>query len=336
MKRMWAVLLALVSPAVLAESAQDAAIRQAVDKSLPLLQVTGPAFWKGSGCISCHNNTIPDMAVELARARGFAVDLAAQQAAARQTAEFLELRRERLLEGLPPSGGQNTMGSLLYTMALTRVPASEVTDASARYQKLLQAPNGSWPVQNHRPPMVASSITLTAMTIRGLDEYAPPAQRAEYARSIRRAVDWLAAAAPKTNEDHAFKILGLAWGGGPRKLVRETAAQLIAQQRADGGWSQLPALESDSYATGQALVALHEAGVATTDPVYARGVAFLLKTQAADGSWHVKSRSEPSQEYFEAGYPYGTDQFISAAGGAWATAALALTRAPSVAALLRR
>jgi hypothetical protein len=64
----------------------------------------------------------------------------------------------------------------------------------------------------------------------------------------------------------------------------------------------------------------------TGDPIYRKGVEFLLRTQAADGSWHVKTRSDPTQIYFEAGYPYGWDQFISAAGGSWATAALALTK----------
>ncbi len=64
----------------------------------------------------------------------------------------------------------------------------------------------------------------------------------------------------------------------------------------------------------------------TTDPVYQRGVDFLLRSQLPDGSWHVKSRAEPVQIYFEGGYPHGVDQFISVAGASWATTALALTQ----------
>ena len=61
-----------------------------------------------------------------------------------------------------------------------------------------------------------------------------------------------------------------------------------ASQRKDGGWSQTEALESDAYATGSALVVLHRAGgLATADPAYQRGIAFLLKSQLADGSWLV-------------------------------------------------
>ena len=86
---------------------------------------------------------------------------------------------------------------------------------------------------------------------------------------------------------------------------------------------------SDAYATGEALYALNAAGrMPATDPVYAKGVKYLLNTQAADGSWHVKSRSIWVQPYFESGFPYGHDQWISAAGTSWATMALSLTVEP--------
>jgi len=62
----------------------------------------------------------------------------------------------------------------------------------------------------------------------------------------------------------------------------------LREQRADGGWSQLPTLASDAYATGLALVALHQGGVLPVDhAAYRRGVEFLLRTQLEDGSWFV-------------------------------------------------
>jgi N-acyl-D-amino-acid deacylase len=54
-----------------------------------------------------------------------------------------------------------------------------------------------------------------------------------------------------------------------------------------------------------------------------RGIEFLLKTQQPDGSWHVKSRAVKFQPYFQSGFPYDHDQWISAAATAWATVALA-------------
>jgi gamma-glutamyltranspeptidase/glutathione hydrolase len=85
-------------------------------------------------------------------------------------------------------------------------------------------------------------------------------------------------------------------------------------------------MDSDAYATGSVLVALHEAADVRTDaPVYQHGVRFLLDSQRADGSWYVASRSKPFQLYFESGFPHGKDQFISLAASSWAATALAIS-----------
>jgi hypothetical protein len=119
-------------------------------------------------------------------------------------------------------------------------------------------------------------------------------------------------------------LLGLAWGNAAPALIKDAVRSLAAAQRSDGGWNQLPGMVSDSYATGQVLYALNTAGkMAVTDSVYRRGVDYLLRSQAADGSWHVTTRSIWLQPYFESGFPYARDQFISTAGTAWAVMALA-------------
>ena len=66
-------------------------------------------------------------------------------------------------------------------------------------------------------------------------------------------------------------------------------------------------------------------GLPASDPAVQRGTAFLLRTQADDGTWHVKSRAMKIQPYFESGFPYGHDQWISQAGTAWASIALTVT-----------
>ena len=107
--------------------------------------------------------------------------------------------------------------------------------------------------------------------------------------------------------------------------TRRRGEAVARAQRGDGGWAQIDGLASDAYATGSALVALHEAGgLPSNDPAYRRGVAFLVRTQKDDGTWFVASRSKPFQPYFESGFPYGKDQFISVAASGWAAAALAL------------
>ena len=126
-----------------------------------------------------------------------------------------------------------------------------------------------------------------------------------------------------------MQVLGLAWAKAMGSESKAAVKALVAEQRTDGGWGQLHALESDSYATGQALVALQAAGLKTTDPVFERGIAFLLRTQRPDGSWLVRSRSIPFQPYKESGFPYGKDQWVSAAGTSWAVMALSLADSPS-------
>ncbi len=62
--------------------------------------------------------------------------------------------------------------------------------------------------------------------------------------------------------------------------------------------------------------------LAVGDAVFRKGVDYLMRTQASDGSWQVRSRAIWFQPYFESGFPYGQDQFISSAGTAWAVLAL--------------
>ena len=131
--------------------------------------------------------------------------------------------------------------------------------------------------------------------------------------------------AAKVSEDRVFRLLGLKEAGADPKEVAAAAWNLLQKQRPDGGWAQLDGGSSDAYATGSALVALHQSGELKTDsPAYRAGLAYLLKTQRPDGTWFVKSRSKPFQPYYESGFPYEKDQFISITASGWATAALVL------------
>ena len=122
-----------------------------------------------------------------------------------------------------------------------------------------------------------------------------------------------------------MQLLGLTWANASAADIRTSATALLAGQRPDGGWAQLPTLETDAYATGQALVALQTAGHEVSSAEYRRGAAYLLRTQFADGSWLVRSRSFPVQPLRDTGFPHGKHQWISAAGTSWAATALALT-----------
>ena len=120
-----------------------------------------------------------------------------------------------------------------------------------------------------------------------------------------------------------MQILGLHWADGNAAKVSAFGKALSAAQHADGGWSQNPNLPSDAYATGETLYALKEAGVlSVSGAVYQKGVKFLMDTQSADGSWYVRSRVPKFQPYFQSGFPYDHDQWISSTATSWAVRAL--------------
>jgi ankyrin repeat protein len=298
-------------------------IRGAVARSLPPLQRADVAFLERAGCVSCHNNSLTAMTTAAARAKGLRVDEQIVRSQLRRTAAYLDENRERGLEHSGIPGGIDTVSYILLGLAAERYPSDPITDAWARYVKNNQSPDGRFQCLTLRPPLESSDFQVTAASIRALRAYGPPSQRREYEAAVARAVAWLETATPANTEDHAFKVLGLIWGGGTDAAIQKAARELLPLQRSDGGWGQLAALPSDAYATGQALVALQQSrAVALTDPGYQRGIQFLMRTQLEDGSWYVRTRAPAIQPYFDSDFPHGPDQFISAAATNWAAMAL--------------
>lgn len=309
-------------PATKPKSANS--VRAAVERSLPLLQRTDVVFFRKAGCVSCHNNSLTAMTIVTARKSGFTVDEEVARKQLEAIGTYMESWRERVLEGDAIPGGLDTVSYILLGMAVEKYTPDTATDAMARYLASRQSNDGRWAVLSGRPPLEMSDFEGTAVTLRTLQAFAPKSQRPVYDRAIQLGAAWLAKAEPATNEDRTFQLLGLQWSGAEKSVIGKAGRGLLSEQRPDGGWAQLRSLESDAYATGQALVALRETGqLAVTDPAYRRGVQFLLNSQFEDGSWHVKTRSVAIQPYFDSEFPYGRDQFISAAATNWATMALA-------------
>jgi hypothetical protein len=210
----------------------------------------------------------------------------------------------------------------LLQMGAAGIPPGPEVDAVVLHIAAGQRRAGDWPNYGTvRPPIEDGSFAHTAMGIRSLRLYFIPARKAEFDDRIARAEAWLRKASPRSTDDRAMQLLGIHWAGG--KPSEERVKELMALERPDGGWGQTRDLPSDAYATGQALYALHEACVPLGEDVWRRGIAFLLRTQGDDGSWHVKTRAVGFQPYFQSGFPHEHDQWISAAGTAWATMALA-------------
>lgn len=302
------------------------AIRTAIAKSLPLLE-RGARTSKAERkeCFTCHNQGLPVMALATARQKSFAIDETELKEQLRFTADFLAKNREKYREGRGQAGQTFMAGYALWTLQHGDWPPDETTASVAEYFLKYQADRDHWTSHTHRPPSEASDFTANFLGLVSLRAYGTPDQQERVAVRRRQVREWLLAAKPNDNEDRVFRLWALRLADAPPAAVASAAAELANSQRSDGGWSQRDDMESDAYATGTALVALFRAGnLATDSEAYLRGASFLLKQQHEDGSWHVASRSEPFQTYFESGYPHGEDQFISITAGGWATLALTL------------
>jgi ankyrin repeat protein len=312
------------APATSADSPAAVDPRAAAERGLALLETSSQKFFEASGCVSCHHQNATGMAAGEAHARGLRVDAKASAA-----------RLEMLKAGPPPALLLERMmidvpeifSSALTALAAEHVPPNPVTDIIAAHLAATQAADGSWHILSgigDRPPTAEGAISRAALCIRSLAVYGPPGRAAEITARIAKARQWLLAARPITSEDRNMQLLGLSWAGADAATLSRLGAAISTQQQPDGGWRQHEGVATDAYATGQSLYVLAKAGgVAPADAPYQRGVKYLLATQNASGAWRVTSRAPKFQAYFNSGFPFGGDQWISAWATGWATMALA-------------
>lgn len=318
---------ALLALALAAGPPPAPAARAAVTRALPLLQRSIVTFVEQRACVSCHHNSVAMLALGAARARGFAVDPGVVEAVEAKT--FRELRVATSLDAAVQSASVSDPtpndSYLLMAAHAAGVAPSLTTGVYARRIARWQR-DGHWITSDFRPPHSSSAFTATATALRALQFYMPEELAGERREAALRARRWLLDTRPQSTEDAAFRVMGLVWADAPSEERRAASRDLISLQRRDGGWPQLPGYRSDAYSTGEALVALDEAGVPATDAARQKGLQFLVSTQARDGSWHVRTRmlspAEISPPYFETGFPYEEDEFLSFTGSCWAVMGL--------------
>jgi ankyrin repeat protein len=322
------LLLTLAAPARAADATPpvaDAELRAAAGKALRPVQHSQAVFATRDGCPSCHHQLLPVVPLRLALTRGVAFDTAAERDATGKAFAYLT-DLDAAVQGTEVID-QFFEGLALVCAHAAGVPPGLSTAAAAHAVAGAQRPDGSWSTMDQRPPQAHGPIGSTAVNLRALQLYLPPAFKAEADARVGRARDWLLKAEPRTTAERVYRLRGLHWAGAGEPAVRDAARQLLADQRPDGGWAQLPALASDAYSTGDALSALSEAGgVAPSDAAYQRGLRYLLTTQQPDGTWQVRTRLHPpapvSPRYFDAKFPYARDQYVSIMATTWAAAAL--------------
>jgi ankyrin repeat protein len=322
-----AIVLALLIPASPAWAQSDTAVRAAITRALPLLQRSAATFAAKRACVSCHHNSLTVITLRQLERRGFIVD--AKVLAAVENRTFRELRGARALDeaiqAVSLADPTPNESYLLMAAHAAGLPRDLTTAVYARRMARWQR-DGHWVTSDFRPPHSSSVFTATATAVRAIALYMPDERRDERDATIDRARQWLMAARPTSTEDASFRLLGLVWAGASAEARTQAARDLLALQHPRGGFPQLAGYEPDAYSTGEALFALHESGITATDPAWRKGLAFLISTQARDGSWRVRTRmispANISPTYFSTGFPYGKDEFLSYTGSCWAVMAL--------------
>jgi len=304
----------------------QARIRQAAAKAVAVVQNSQKTWFAKQSCYSCHQQVLPALAFREARRHGIPLDEKAAHADAASAFGFYS-NLDRAVQYTHIIDPALDDGWGLLAAGAAGLKPNLVTAVYARHLAERQEPDGHWETGDERPPQSYSPFTATALAVAAIQQFGHETRKADTQARVARARAWLLARAPRNTEERVFQIFGLCVSGD-QTIAPKLAAELKATQHPDGGWNSRSGLPSDAYSTAEALWALHdEAGLPTSDTAFRRGIDFLLRTQAADGTWHVHSRLRPpapvSPPYFETGHPYGHDQFISAMAESWAVIALA-------------
>ena len=313
-----------VYPAPEAGGIADA--RTSLNRAVALLLPTAPLVFEKRGCVTCHSQALPGQLAAVARAKGIAVNEELARKNMQEMLAFFKTAGEAAMQGDRTAGDFITVGYVMSAFAAEQYPLDEITAESTHLLAGQQMADGSWLGNGvSRPPMEDSIVSQTALAVRALTLYSIPGRKSEIDEKLKRAQHWLLAATSGTAEERNMRLMGLVWTKAARAEINAAVQQIETRQKADGGWAQHDDYQSDAYATGESLYALHQAGIAATSELYRKGVAFLLKNQYQNGAWFVKSRAYPTQIYFDSGYPFGHNQWISAAGASWAGLAIAET-----------
>ena len=346
-----ALLLALVSLCSTANGADPAPdSKAAIDKGLAYLAKEAVTWKTDRKCASCHHAPFAIWSLNEAARLGYAVDRQALE----EVAAWVVAKDNpaKVFPGPPPTAkdakpedakSENPQPEKPQPeITLNQAPpmlalgfeAGDIKDelSSEGLAKMLstildqQRPDGSWGITYVWEPIGSTPDVLTSLALLSLTSPSAPdlGERGQAAR--QKGLAYLDAA----NADPSLQRLNLKLMLGHRlgKAANEqqtTVNQIVALQNADGGFSQTKELPSDSYATGQTLFALADAGVPTDHPAVATARAFLVKGQDAGGSWAMSSRP---------GGPGGKSAKnvapITYAGTAWAVMGLMRTSAPPI------
>lgn len=253
-------------------------LRAAATKGLGFVAKAGAQWIEDKNCNGCHH--LPEMlwSHREAKRRGIAID-------DKQYAEWLAWAQPKVQS---IAAGREQVAFM--TLALPDTPPPEA-------QKLIlggQLKDGSWKsagqfASMQRRDTAEAQLHSMRLFLLALASSEGGRKAADEARA-KAAAFMTAAAGPKplaSSETLAFHALYAH--RFDLKDERDAAlTQLLKHQREDGGWSwAIDDPQSDALATGEALYVLHELQDKRAHEAIHRAQQWLIRAQAADGSWPV-------------------------------------------------
>ncbi len=301
-------------------------VRSAVARIVPWLEKGASGSSSENKCFTCHNHALPILALVEAKQHGFDVDAANLAAQLEHTETHLKRGKERYLQAKGQGGGVLTAGYALWSLRAGDVAANETTSAVASFLLQHQSNKDHWSKQGKRPPSDGNEFTATYVALKGLESYCRDTDSAAKVERFKKVSEWLTNTQPLDTEDSVFRLKALKLVEADKTDIQRAIDALLTQQRSDGGWAQMADMDSDVYATSTVMAALLDEGDMTDESeVIRKGTRYLIESQLEDGTWHVTSRADGFQPYYETGFPHDEDQYISIAASSWATLALLRT-----------
>lgn len=330
------------------------AARKTITTSLKWLEDDMITWRTENGCAACHHGPMYLWTMHVARRQGYAVDeprlkevtdwlLTNDEARIfpkRQVQAAVTAKANAADKMTAAMMGHNNLSqpTIYLAHALNAMPESDPArrlawSKLAEHLSSVQLEDGSIAGRKGWPPIFNTPQILTLFAATGMSGHLrndPEASDSKLRSTFERASGFLAR--QTADETHQGLVLRLLWHAQPipqsptkatdqvriSRSDEEQVATLIAPlrklQREDGGWAQTADRPSDAFATGQALYALRVAGLTTSDDSVRSALAFLMRTQQADGTWIMSSRPNP-----ETGKPADFLNPITYAAAAWAT-----------------
>lgn len=264
------------------------------ERAIGYLSAEVPRWSRENHCFSCHNNGDAARALFAARRRGYHVP---EGALADTTRWLLQPARWDEIHG-NPAASDRKLARIQFAAALAEAYATGATQdrkallAAADSLLPLQEPDGKWLVDTGGLPgapatygaALASYMARRTLEIAGARRFKP---------AIARANQWFRAATPGSTLDAAAILLTMPHS---EEVRRKCLPWILRSQTSDGGWGPQPHTPAEAFDTAIVLLALEAAN--ETQPI-ARGRAFLMSLQEADGGWPETTRPSGAQSYAE-------------------------------------